>query len=64
MAFLVLKARNQMTLLPESRERENACSKKKGKWPFASMSFTEQVEDPKYPATEVERQEMCCVATL
>lgn len=28
------------------------------------MSFAEQVEDPKYPATEVERQEMCCVATL
>lgn len=52
-----------MTLLLESRERENAYSKK-DKWPFVSMSSTEQVEDPKYPATEVEVQEMWYVSNL
>lgn len=64
MAFLVLRARNQITLLLEIRESWNAYGKKKGKWPFVSMSSAEQVENPKYPTTEVERQEMWCVSTL
>lgn len=61
MAFLVFKARNQMTLLLESREREKGYSKEKGNWSFVSMSH---VEDPKYLATEIEKQERYCVSTL
>lgn len=48
-AFLRLKTRNQITCLLESRERENAWSKTKGKWLFVSMSSAEQVENPKCP---------------
>lgn len=61
MAFLVLKARNQITLLLESRERQNGYGKKKGNWTFVSMSH---VEDPKYLATEAENQERCRASTF
>lgn len=61
-SFLGLKTRNQIYMIAgEQGERENAWSKTKGKWPFVSVSSTEQVENPKYP---LKRKGKRCVVCL